>query len=147
MPPLARTLVVVILATVALAAPQAAEARAPTGPELALLAAVNETRRAHRLPPVKLMWPLQDRAHYWAVRMIRTNYWGHARLPYGVRENLAFGPIRRMTARAVVARWMRSWPHRRAILWRYARRAGFGVARGEYFGYRWMQVSVARFRR
>jgi uncharacterized protein YkwD len=119
----------------------------PTRAELALLDAVNYARTVRGLRPVRLGSSLQRRAHAYARKLIRTDRWAHASLPYGVGENLAMGPARTMGARAVVRRWLRSPPHRYVLLWPPARSAGFGVARGRFWGYAGVQISVARVRR
>jgi uncharacterized protein YkwD len=42
--------------------------------------------------------------------------------------------------------WLDSAGHRRNLLWRGARRAGVGVARGSYHGYSDARVAVLRLR-
>ena len=117
-----------------------------TPPERALLRAVNDARHAYGLRSVRISARLQVGAHRWARRIIWRNAFVHdVALRPGMFETLAVGGVRAMSARAVVSRWLRSPSHRRALLWGRARHAGFGVWRGELWGYRGMQASVARF--
>ena len=143
MPPLARRAAVLVAAIVALSAAGPAEA-APTKAERALMNAVNNARTSHGLRPLRLGTRLQRGAHAFAVYLRRHDAFYHAST--GAYENLAYGRITRRMARNVVSRWMASPAHRANILRRGMRIGGFGVSRGEYLGYSWMQVSVARFK-
>jgi uncharacterized protein YkwD len=124
-----------------------AEAARPTTKERNLLRAVNDARAAHGLVRVRFRWPLQDRAHRYARTLLATDTFVHSSLPPGVGENLAYGNIWLMRPRRVVRMWLNSPPHRRILLWRAARRAGVGVADGEYLGLAGMRVAVLRLRR
>jgi uncharacterized protein YkwD len=64
-----------------------------------------------------------------AVRISRTG-WMHGRRRWSVGENLAWGTGGRATPRAILAAWMESPPHRRAILDSAYRVVGIGVATG-----------------
>jgi uncharacterized protein YkwD len=138
----ATTVAVLVAATVAASAPAAT----PTRSERAVLAVVNETRAARDLPRVRFGWPLQRRTHAYARYLLRTGTFGHADLAPGTRENLAWGPAAALTARRVVRLWLRSPGHRATLLWRGARRAGVGVARGPYRGEPDARVVVLRLR-
>ncbi len=110
--------------------------------------AVNWARAQHGLTQVKVGPRLQRRSHYWARRIIVTNVFAHSTsLGAGVRENLAAGPIDSMGPYRVVRRWLNSPAHRANVLLPGATRAGFGVARGELWGYSGMEASVLRIRR
>lgn len=137
---------VVAVAVLALCAAAPVAGAAPTRGERALLAAVNEARAAHGLRPVRLAWPLQDRAHRYAAYLLRTDRFAHAPLPRGVRENLAWGTPNASAARQIVRMWLESPGHRANLLWRGARRAGVGLARGEFRGYVGVRIAVLRLR-
>ncbi len=140
-----------VLAAVAvvavLAVAPAASASPPSPAERSLLAAVNDARTARGLRPVRFAWPLQDRSHAYARWLLQTNSFVHASaLPPNTRENLAWATANIASARRIVRMWLASPGHRAALLWRGARRAGVGVARGSYQGYPDVRVAVLRLR-
>jgi len=135
-----------LAALLLLVAAPTASAAPPTRGERALLAAVNEARRAHGVRPVRLAWPLQDRSHRYAVRLLRTNAFRHASFAPGVRENLVWATANVAGPRRLVRMWLHSPGHRANLLWRGARRAGVGVARGAYRGHRDVRLAVLRLR-
>jgi uncharacterized protein YkwD len=97
---------------------------------------LNEQRAAHGLPPLGRDMALH---HYFAhdsrsgasfaVRIRRTG-WMRGRRRWSVGENLAWGTGGLATPRAIVSAWMKSPPHRRAILESAYRAVGIGVAIG-----------------
>lgn len=131
---------------VALAAAAPAQAAPPTRGERALLAAVNGARTSRGLRPVRLVQPLQTRAHRYAGWLLRTDNFLHAQLAPGTRENLAWATINIGSARRIVRMWLESPGHRATLLWRGARWAGVGVARGRYLGYADVRMAVLRLR-
>jgi uncharacterized protein YkwD len=148
MPRALRGVVLALVATIALAAVSPASAGRPTRFERALLAAINQARAAHGLHRVRFAQPLQTRSHRYAVRLIKTDQFAHAgNLPPYTNENLAWGTTGIMGPRQIVRMWLRSSGHRANLLWRTARRAGVGVARGEFRGYSDVRVAVARLAR
>ena len=148
MPRLRRTLAAAFIAAAAAvtAAPPSATA-GPTQAERALLRAVNEVRAARGLPRVQLAQPLQRRTHRFAVWLLRTNRFAHAGdLRPGTCENLAWATSNIASARGIVRMWLASPGHRANLLWRAARKAGVGVARGQYQGYPDVRLAVLRLR-
>jgi uncharacterized protein YkwD len=147
MPAAVRAVLALVAIVSSLAFAPAASAGAPTSAERALLQAVNATRAAHGLGPLRFSWPLQNRAHAYARWLIRTDNFVHASsLPPNTRENLAWATSNIASARQIVRMWLDSPGHRVALLWRGASRAGVGVARGSYRGYRDVRVAVLRVR-
>jgi len=147
MPAAVRAVFALVAIVSSLAVAPAAPAAAPTSAERALLQAVNGARAARGLRPLRFAWPLQDRAHAYARWLIRTDSFVHASsLPPNTRENLAWATSNIASARQIVRLWLDSPGHRAAILWRGARRAGVGVARGSYLGYHDVSVAVLRVR-
>ena len=131
---------------VSLAAAAPAQAAPPTRGERALLAAVNGARTSRGLRPVRLVQPLQTRSHDYARWLLRTDAFAHASLQPGTRENLAWATVNIASARRIVRMWLESPGHRANLLWRGARRAGVGIARGHYRGYRDVRMAVLRLR-
>jgi uncharacterized protein YkwD len=141
-----KALALVALAlALALAAPAASAA--PTRAERALLTAVNEARAAHGRVGLVFAQPLQRRSHGYAQWLLRNDRFQHAtNLAPGTRENLAWATTNIASARRIVRMWLESPGHRRNLLWRGARRAGVGVARGAYLGYPDVRMAVLRVR-
>lgn len=147
MPRLARLGLTAAALSAALLLPPPASAARPTGFERAVLRAVNEARVSHGLARVRFVWPLQDRTKAYARRLLRTGRFEHASsLPPNTRENLAWATTNIASARRIVRLWLESPGHRATLLWRGARRAGVGVARGPYRGYADVRLAVLRFR-
>jgi uncharacterized protein YkwD len=148
MPRPLRGVLLALLASIALVTVSPASAGPPTRFERALLAAINQARAAHGVQGVRFAQPLQTRSHRYAVRLIRTDRFAHAgNLPAYTNENLAWGTARIMGPRRIVRMWLLSPGHRANLLWRGARRAGIGVARGEFRGFSDVRVAVARLAR
>jgi uncharacterized protein YkwD len=148
MPRLIRLSLLALSVSAVLATAAPASAAAPTRFERALLTAINNARSSHGLARVRFAQPLQTRSHRYAVRLIRTDRFSHAtNLPVGTNENLAWGTISLMSPRQIVRMWLASPGHRANLLWRGARRAGVGVARGEFRGYPDVRLAVARLAR
>ena len=131
---------------VSLAAAAPSQAAPPTRGERVLLAAVNEARTSRGLRPVRIVQPLQTRSHRYAGWLLRTGSFAHASLNPGVRENLAWATTNIASARRIVRMWLDSPGHRANLLWRGARRAGVGIARGRYRGYADVRMAVLRLR-
>lgn len=137
---------VTLLLAFATAAP--ASSAAPSHAEWALLTAVNEARVARGRAALVFAQPLQRRSHAYARRLLLTDSFAHARnLAPGTRENLAWATSNIASARRIVRMWLRSPGHRRNLLWHPARRAGVGVARGNFRGYPSVRMAVLRVRR
>jgi uncharacterized protein YkwD len=148
MPRPLRGVVLALVASVSLLMVSPASAGSPTRFERALLSAINQARAAQGLHRVRFAQPLQTRSHRYAVRLIRTDQFRHAgNLPAYTNENLAWGTTGIMGPRRIVRMWLLSPGHRANLLWRGARRAGVGVARGEFRGYSDVRVAVARLAR
>jgi uncharacterized protein YkwD len=135
-----------LIVGILLVAAPAASAGKPTRTERALLVQVNKARANHGLGPVRFAQPLQTASHRYAVRLLRTDSFVHASLPSGTRENLAWATTNIASMRRIVQMWLASPGHRANLLWRGARRAGVGVARGEFQGYRDVRMAVLRLR-
>jgi uncharacterized protein YkwD len=127
------------------AAPTASAGR-PSRTERALLTQINRARADHGLRPVRFSQPLQTRSHSYAVRLLRSDSFAHAILAPGTRENLAWATTNVGSMRQIVQMWLASPGHRTNLLWRGARRAGVGVARGEFQGYGDVRMAVLRLR-
>ena len=147
MPPLARGFLASLVAAIALGLPVGTAASAPTRVEKMVVGVINEARAAHGLPRLRFGWSLHHRSRDHAARLIRANGFFHGRLSPRVRENLAYGTTRYLSARRIVRLWLASPPHRATLLWPGARRAGVGVVRGRYLGHGDMRVAVARLAR
>lgn len=136
----------VLLGAILLVAAPTASAGNPTRTERALLVQINKARASHGLRAVRFAQPLQTRSHRYAVRLLRTDRFAHASLPPGTRENLAWATTNVASTRRIVRMWLSSPGHRATLLWRGARHAGVGVARGEFQGYRDVRMAVLRLR-
>jgi uncharacterized protein YkwD len=120
-----------------------------------LLAAMNETRAAHGLAPLRLDPRLQRAARAHSSDMIRRQYFAHgpflSRLArFGVRgprvgENLAWGVGSAADARAVVRGWLASPRHRANLLRRGFRRVGIASLIGPFAGHGRAAVVTADF--
>jgi uncharacterized protein YkwD len=120
-----------------------------------LLSAINETRAAHGLEPLRLDPRLQRAALAHSSDMVRRNYFAHGRLVprlarFGVRarrvgENLAWGVGSGADARHVVRSWLASPRHRANLLRPGFRRVGLGVRSGAFAGHGNALVITADF--
>ena len=139
-----------VLATAggALAAPQS---RAESG----LLGAVNATRVAHGLRPLRLDPTLVHAARGHSLEMLRGGYFAHGdvrrrllaslvRNPL-VGENLAWGSGSSASAATVIAEWLASPGHRANLLRPSFTRIGIGATKGRFLGYGGATVFTADF--
>jgi uncharacterized protein YkwD len=125
------------LASGALAAPAQSAAAS-------LLQAVNATRAAHGLRPVRLDGQLRSAARAHSLEMLRGNYFAHGdfhgrmvafRVSGSVAgENLAWGTGGYAGARTIVREWLASPEHRANLLRPGFTRIGIGLVRGTFLG-------------
>jgi len=138
-------------APAALAAPAKARSAAETG----LLRAVNATRTAHSLEPVRLDSRLRTAARAHSVEMLRGNYFAHGDfhgrmvafhvLGSFAGENLAWGTGSYAAAGTIVSEWLASPEHRANLLRPGFTRIGIGLARGSFLGNGGATVVTADF--
>jgi uncharacterized protein YkwD len=137
----------ILLIPAAVAAPKASK-------ELTLLQAVNATRQAHGLRPLRLDPRLQRAARSWSGTLLRSNAFTHGDFAsrmqsLGIQglagENLAWGSGSYATAGTVVAMWLASPGHRANLLKPSYRRIGIGIARGTFQGQAAASVVTADF--
>ena len=138
-----RRIAALLALSAALGAVPAASASASAGPaELEMVRAINGIRHAHGLPRLRPADSLFDSARRYALRMMRTDRFGHlARIPVAPRWHTAGEALEwhtgwRLRARRTVELWMASPDHREILLARRFRRIGVGYARGRYRGAR-----------
>ncbi len=120
-----------------------------------LLRAVNQTRSAHGLRPLKIDTTLARAARAHSSEMLHGNYFSHgdfhARMvAFHVRgpqagENLAWGDGAYAQTRAIVAEWLASPEHRANLLHAGWTRIGIGLARGTFLGNGGTTVVTADF--
>jgi uncharacterized protein YkwD len=123
--------------------------------EQTLLQAINQTRAARGVPPLRVGVRLQRAARAHSRAMARTGSFTHGdwyrRLRrHGVRgrmlgETIAWGVGVDGTAAAIVGMWMASPPHRATLLRPGFRRLGVGVAIGTMDGFPGASVATADF--
>lgn len=123
--------------------------------EAQLLQAMNRTRAAHGLVPLRVDPRLVRAARAYSRTLIARDVFTHgsfaARLTaYGVRgpvvgENLAWGVGTRATPAAIVRQWLASPGHRRNLLRPGFRRVGIGAPYGSFAGYANARVVTADF--
>jgi uncharacterized protein YkwD len=134
---------------------------APTGSaaplrsnETGFLQAVNETRAANGLRPLRLDFRLRGAAREHSVEMLRRNTFAHGdfvgrMLAFHIGgftgENLAWGSGSYGSPRAIVNAWLHSPEHRANLLRPRFRRIGIGLARGTFLGYGGATVVTADF--
>ena len=153
---LQKKILVVLASTsvaIAVAAGTASAALSPT--ETGLLRAVNRTRLAHGLRPLRLDPRLERAAREHSRSMLRGDYFAHGdfgrrmlavHAPGVVRgEDLAWGSGSLGTPGALVRAWLHSPPHRRNLLRPGFRRIGIGALRGTFLGYGDTTVVTADF--
>ena len=123
--------------------------------ESALLAEINEVRRAHGLRPLRLDPKLRRAARAHSVDMIRRTYFAHGdtlerlrrfrvRAPV-VGANLAWGAGEEGRAQAIVRAWLGSPGHRRTLLHSAFLRVGVGAVEGPFQGFGDATVVTADF--
>ncbi len=138
---------------VILFAPAAGAARKASN-EATLLQAVNATRRAHDLQPLRLDVRLRTAARSWSGSLLRSNTFTHGDFFGRMKafhvsglagENLAWGTGSYASAGSVVAMWLASPGHRANLLKPSYRRIGIGIARGTFQGYAGASIVAADF--
>jgi uncharacterized protein YkwD len=143
----AAVLLAILLVPAAVAAPRASK-------EATLLQAVNTTRRAHGLRPLRLDLRLQTAARSWSATLLRSDVFTHGDFAgrmksfhiYGLAgENLAWGSGSYSAAGTVVSMWLASPGHRANLLKPSYRRIGIGIARGTFQGQPAASVVTADF--
>jgi uncharacterized protein YkwD len=111
--------------------------------EASFLQAVNATRAAHGLRPLRLDVRLRSAARSHSADMLRGNYFAHgdfagrmAAFHIGgfAGENLAWGTGSYGTPGSVMNMWLNSPEHRANLLRRAFTRIGIGLARGPFLG-------------
>jgi uncharacterized protein YkwD len=121
-----------------------------------LLQAVNATRAAHGLRPLRFDARLQTAARLWSSALLRRNAFTHGDFASRMRafhifglsgENLAWGSGSYAASRTVVAMWLASPGHRANLLSPAYRRIGIGIARGTFLGHGGASVVTADFAR
>lgn len=123
--------------------------------EKALVRAVNQVRKAHRIRPLRVDFRLVRAARAHTATLLRIDVLTHgsfgARLASsGARgplfgENLAFGTGSLGSARAVVDAWLASPGHRANLLRPGFRRIGLGARAGSFAGHDGAVVVTADF--
>jgi uncharacterized protein YkwD len=132
----------------------AASAHPQTRAGVGLLQAVNATRAAHGLAPLRLDRTLGRAAEAHTRDMLRRNYFAHGDF-YGrmvsfhltgvLGENLAWGSGAYAQGRAIVRMWLGSAEHRANLLRPGFHRIGLGVARGTFQGAQGTTIVTADF--
>jgi uncharacterized protein YkwD len=109
-----------------------------------LLLAVNQTRAAHGLKPVRIDSTLARAARSHSAEMLRDNVFQHGdfhgrMVSFRVRgpaagENLAWGSGAYAAPSSIIAEWLASPEHRANLLRPGWSRIGIGLARGTFLG-------------
>jgi uncharacterized protein YkwD len=124
------------------------------GMESGFLQAVNSSRAANGLRPLRLDLRLRTAARAHSVEMLRRNSFTHgnfaARMAaFHIRssagENLAWGSGSYASPQTVISEWLRSPEHRANLLRATYTRIGIGLARGTFLGYGGSTVVTADF--
>jgi uncharacterized protein YkwD len=134
---------------------QGAAAAGLTSAEAGLLSAVNSTRAAYGLRPVRYDATLERAARAHSADMLRNRYFAHgafaqrmrrfgARGPF-VGENLAWGAGSYAAAQTVIREWLASPAHRANLLRPGFERIGIGTVGGTFRGYAGAVVITADF--
>ena len=98
--------------------------------------ALNDVRRAHGLPALRMSKSLNRSSGRYAHKIIRTDYFGHAsRIEVAggwgrAGETLAWHGGWKPQPRRTIRRWMHSPGHRALLLSTSFRKVGMGLARG-----------------
>jgi uncharacterized protein YkwD len=136
-----RRIAALFAVSVALAVVPAAPASAGRA-EATMVHAINGIRHAHELPRLRGADSLFDSARRYALRMMRTDRFGHlSRIPVAPRwrtagEALEWHTGWELRPRRTVDEWMASPEHRALLLSRRFTRIGVGHASGRYRGMR-----------
>ena len=125
------------------------------GTAAGLLQAVNRTRAAHGLRPLRVDRTLVRAARAHSVEMLRGNYFAHGdfrgrMLTFHVRgpqagENLAWGNGAYARPASIVAEWLASPEHRANLLHAGWTRIGIGITNGTFLGNGGVAVVTADF--
>jgi len=134
---------------------QGASAGGLSGTEAGLLRAVNATRAAYGLRPVRYDATLERAARAHSAEMLRDHYFAHGAfrqrmLAFHVRgpfvgENLAWGAGSFATPQAVIREWLASPEHRANLLRPGFERIGIGTVNGSFRGFDGAVVITADF--
>jgi uncharacterized protein YkwD len=126
-----------------------------SGRERALLGAVNSTRAANGLRPLRADGTLTRAARFQSRVLLAQDVLSHGDFAERLRrfgaigrllgENLAWASAGAGDARAIVTAWLNSPPHRENLLRPAFRRIGLGAAVGEFAGYGGAVVVTADF--
>ena len=145
----------VVLVTALLVAPAANAAIKLTSPEAALLTAMNQTRQAHGLAPLRVDPNLLRAARWQSSDMASKGYFAHGAFAqrmtaFGVQgprmgENLAWGTGSLGKPQVIVREWLNSPAHRENLLRAGYRRVGIGAAVGTYSGVAGARMVTADF--
>ena len=137
-----RRIAALIAVSVAVGVALPAAPAAATPSETVMVNKINQIRRAYGLARLRPSYSLFISAKLYALRMMRTDYFGHqARIPVANRwhtagETLAWHSGWRLSPRGTVSQWMGSSAHRAVLLSSRFNRIGVGRARGNYGGRR-----------
>lgn len=133
----------------------AATARKTATAATSLLQAVNQTRRANGLRPLRLDSALVRAARSHSAEMLRGDYFAHGdfhdrMVAFHVRgpvagENLAWGNGPYARAASIVREWLASPEHRANLLHGGWTRIGIGVSSGTFLGNAGASVVTADF--
>ena len=133
----------------------AAGARTQAGTAGTLLRAVNGTRTAHGLRPLRIDVRLVRAARSHSLEMLRGDYFAHGdfhgrMVAFHVRgpaagENLAWGNGSYAQPASIVAEWLASPEHRANLLRPGWTRIGIGLVRGTFLGNGGSTVVTADF--
>ena len=120
-----------------------------------LLQAVNQTRVAHGLRPLKVDAHLVRAANAHSIEMLRGNYFAHGNfhgrmvafrvLGPQAGENLAWGNGPYASAQSIISEWLASPEHRANLLHAGWTRIGIGVTTGTFLGNGGSSVVTADF--
>jgi uncharacterized protein YkwD len=133
----------------------AAGARVHSSAVTGLLQAVNHTRVAHGLRPLKVDTTLVRAARSHSTEMLRGNFFAHGdfhgrMVAFHVvgpvaGENLAWGNGPYASASSIIAEWLASPEHRANLLHSGWTRIGIGITRGTFLGNGGSSVVTADF--
>ena len=133
----------------------AAGARVHSSAVTGLLQAVNQTRVAHGLRPLKVDTTLVRAARSHSTEMLRGNFFAHGdfhgrMVAFHVvgpvaGENLAWGNGPYASASSIIAEWLASPEHRANLLHAGWTRIGIGITRGTFLGNGGSSVVTADF--
>jgi uncharacterized protein YkwD len=130
-----------------------ASARTSSTSASSLVAAINGTRAAHGLAPVRVDVRLARVARAHSSDMLRHDYFSHGAFSTRVRSSGARGPVfgetlawgTAATPQWIVGQWLASASHRAVLLRPGFRRVGIGIVRGTFNGYGGASVVTADF--